>query len=185
MDLVILILVFLAIGYLLGASKLGKSVDQATEKAAVGSKKLADRVGQSWRGWFGRRQDEDPFRRWVSGPGANLFSEDFKTWLNGLSVSEAREFSHALDQYAGSLGFSLKSLVDGGLDQDPMLRQVFVEAIAVYSSAYRRAKTAHQQAQKPEMAKPEVDATDKTAEANASHRVADGPSEAGAAAQAS
>jgi len=185
MDLAILILVFAVIGYLFGVSRFGRKVDEAAEKAVNSSKKLADGVDQRWRSRFGRKQDEDPFRRWVSGAGANMFTEEFKSWLNSLSVSEAGDFSRAVDQYGSSLGFSLKSLVDGGLDQDPMLRQVFVEAIAVYSSAYRKAKTAHQQAQKPETAQPETEGTEKTAETNASRRSADSPSEAGAAAQAS
>jgi len=44
-----------------------------------------------------------------------------------------------------SLGFRLDQLVEGGLDRDPRMRQVFVEAIVVYSPAYRKARQAQQQ----------------------------------------
>jgi hypothetical protein len=78
-----------------------------------------------------------------------------------------------LADYAKGLGFSLNELVDGGLDQDPFMRQVFVEAIVVYSNAYRKAKRAHQQAKvkKAEQEKSAVKKDGKKpAEKETSHR---------------
>ncbi len=143
MDLLILILIFTGLGYLLGLTQPGGK--RKPEKAApVEAKGWSHRLEDGWKslvdpGFFPRR-----VRAWVSGPGANLFPEDFRSWLGGLSESELTDFVKALDGVSNSLGYNLGQLVDGGLDHDPRMRQVFVEAITVYSSAYRKARQARQ-----------------------------------------
>ncbi len=54
-------------------------------------------------------------------------------------------------------------LVRGELDSDPRFRQVFVEAITVYSSAYRKAKQA-----KEELDRANSESTEKKSEKNPS-----------------
>jgi hypothetical protein len=148
MYLLTLLILFILLGYLLAGSRFGERLDSATGKTTASSKRWLSRVGERWRSFFKRSEPTDTFRLWALGAGAGLFPQDFKTWLSGLSPAEAREFHLALDEYADSLGFNLAQLIDGGLDQDPIMRQVFVEAIVVYSPAYRRARQAQQQATK-------------------------------------
>jgi hypothetical protein len=185
MDLIILVLVFAVLGYLLGVSRLGKQVDRATEQLTLTTGKMADSLDSRWKSIFKRSKPGDFFRNWVSGVGASLFPEDFKAWLKGLTVQEAREFTTALGEYSNSLSFSLKQLVDGGLDQEPILRQVFVEAVVVYSSAYRKAKTARQQSEAKESKKaPQPESEIKPAEKSASRRAAGSQPETNEAASA-
>jgi hypothetical protein len=100
-----------------------------------------------------RLRRQDAFRQWALGRSARWWPADFKHWLAGLSESEAADFHHALDEYANSLGFQLDRIIDGGLDNDPRMRQVFVEAVVVYSPAYRKVRQAQQAAaEKPEQA---------------------------------
>jgi hypothetical protein len=143
-----LLVLFALVGYLLASSRFGERLDSATGGAAASTKRWTSRLGERWRGLFHRQSQTEAFRSWVLGPGAGLFPQDFKTWLSSLSEAEAQAFRHSLDEYANSLGFNLTQLVEGGLDQDPRMRQVFVEAIVVYSPAYRRARQAQQQAAK-------------------------------------
>jgi hypothetical protein len=148
MYLLALLVLFTLIGYLLATSWFGDRVDDATGKVTASSKRWTGRLGERWRALFSRQPKADKFRLWALGPGADLFPQDFKLWLADLPDAEARDFRHSLDEYADSLGFNLTELVEGGLDHDPVMRQVFVEAIVVYSPAYRRARQAQQQAAK-------------------------------------
>jgi len=166
MYLLSLLVLFILLGYLLATSRFGRRMDDATGRAAASSRRWTSRLGDRWRGLFNRQAKAEAFRSWALGPGSGLFPQDFKTWLSGLSDAEAVEFRHSLDEYADSLGFNLTQLIEGGLDQDPRMRQVFVEAIVVYSPAYRRARQAQQQAAK------EGEAARKTAP-DASERVAE------------
>ena len=185
MDLIILVLVFAVLGYFIGISRFGKQVDHATEQLTLTTGKMADNLESRWKSVFKRPQPGEYFRSWVAGNGASLFPDEFKTWLKSLSVQEAREFATALGEYSKGLGFNLTQLVDGGLDQDPILRQVFVEAVVVYSSAYRKAKTAHQQSEAKELKKaPQPEGEIKPAEKSASRRAAGSQPETNEAASA-
>lgn len=148
MYLLSLLVLFALLGYLLASSRFGERLDGAADTAAASTKRWTGRLGDRWRGLFNRRQKTEAFRAWALGPGAALFPQDFKTWLSGLTESEAQAFRRSLEEFADSLGFDLSQLIDGSLDQDPRMRQVFVEAIVVYSPAYRRARQAQQQAAK-------------------------------------
>jgi len=162
MYLLALLVLFTLIGYLLATSWFGDRMDEAAGRVSASSRRLTGRLGERWRMLFNRQAEPEEFRAWALGSGAELFPQDLKTWLASLSDAEARDFRRSLDEYADSLGFNLTVLMDGGLDQDPIMRQVFVEAIIVYSPAYRRARQAQQQAAKEGKAAkktvPEVDA---------------------------
>jgi hypothetical protein len=185
MDLIILVLIFAVLGYFLGVSRFGKQVDRATEQLTLTTGKVADNLEGRWKSFIKRPQPGEFFRNWVASAGASLFPDEFKAWLKSLSSQEAREFTSALGEYSNSLGFSLNKLVDGGLDQEPILRQVFVEAVVVYSSAYRKAKTALQQSEAKEAKKaPLLEGEAKPAEKSASRRVVGSQPEANEAASA-
>jgi hypothetical protein len=185
MDLIILVLVFAVLGYFLGVSRFGKQVDRAAGRLTLTTGKVADNLESRWKSLFKRPQPAEVFRNWVAGAGTGLFPDEFKAWLKGLSQQEAREFTTSLGEYGRSLGFSLQQLVDGGLDQEPILRQVFVEAVVVYSSAYRKAKTARQQSEAKESKKaPQPEVEIKSAEKSASRRAVGSQPETNEAASA-
>jgi hypothetical protein len=185
MDLIILILIFAVLGYLVGASRFGKRVDRTTERLTINTGKVASNLESRWNSIFKRSETGEVFRKWVAESGTSLFPEEFKTWLKNLSAQEAREFTAALSEYSNSLGFRLSELIEGGLDKDPILRQVFVEAIVVYSSAYRKAKTAQQQSEEKESKKkPQLEGEIKPAEKSASHRAVGSQPETNEAASA-
>jgi len=146
MEMLILILLFIVAGYLLAA--MGGQRKAASKAGAKPG--WRDRLEDRWKGSFDRRGLTDDFRVWAFGdPSLNL-PDDFKQWFAALPDRDAQAFTLALANYATGLGFSLSSAVKGSLDEDPRLRQVFVEAIVVYSSAYRKAKQAQQAAETAE-----------------------------------
>ncbi len=124
MYLLTLAILSAALGYLLAIGRFG---------------------GLPRRVWSALRR-RDAFRQWALGPAARWWPADFKHWLADLSESEASDFHHALDEYARSLGFQLDQVMDGSLDRTPRMRQVFVEAVVVYSPAYRKVRKAQQAA---------------------------------------
>jgi hypothetical protein len=154
MDLLLLFLVFAALGYVLGITRFGRKADRATEQVTVASKRLAGRLGERWKTTFEPRAFARDFKTYATSPApdgadsqAARFPADFKTWLSELSERELADFVKSLADYSRTLGYNLSELVEGGLDSDPRLRQVFVEAITVYSSAYRKARQARQKAE--------------------------------------
>ena len=148
MELLTLFLIFGISGILIGMLRSGKKTGSSSTRTPISTKKLASRVEGKWRTLFSpSSQGRDSFQAWATGTGANLFPDEFTVWLVRLPEPEADGFSLRLSDYAQGLGFRLKDLMDGSLDRDPMLRQVFVEAIVVYSQAYRKAKQARQQAE--------------------------------------
>ncbi len=186
MYLFTLALLSAAMGYLLATGRFGRRVDETTGRARSQARVRLNRVEDRFNALFRRSARPDAFRAWALGPGAGLFPPDFKGWLAGLSEPEAHDFSRALDEYAASLGFDLGRLVEGGLDHDPIMRQVFVEAIVVYSPAYRKVRKAQQQvADEAEKNAPppqaEVKAAEKTPSRRQNHNEAKEASETAAA----
>jgi len=148
MELLTLFLIFGISGILIGMLRSGKKTGSSSTRTPISTKKLASRVEGKWRTLFSTtNQTRDSFQAWATGTGASLFPDEFTVWLVRMPESEADTFSSKLSDYAQGLDFRLRDLMDGSLDRDPMLRQVFVEAIVVYSQAYRKAKKARQQAE--------------------------------------
>ena len=143
MSLLFLVIIFAIVGYLLANSQVGDQVDDA-----------ANQIAHRSRDWWkknqpGQRKPEAlSFRRWALQQSRGVFPPEFNQWLASLSEEEARAFETSLAEYAGSLGFKLDELVEDGLDRQPMMKQVFVETIVIYSPAYRKAKEAQQKAEK-------------------------------------
>ncbi|OQY87920.1 MAG: hypothetical protein B6D39_11960, partial [Anaerolineae bacterium UTCFX2] len=143
MDLLILLLIFALLGYLLGISPTSAKASQARDKSAPKTKNWSDRMGNRWVSIFNPRLFSLQFREWVKQDSSATFPEDFKDWLSGLSEAQLNEFVKALNDFNHYSGYSLSQLIDGDLDHDPHMRQVFVEAISVYSQAYRKAREAN------------------------------------------
>lgn len=168
MYLFSLILLFALAGYVLATTRFNRRVDSATERVSASITRITQATRDRWQALFGPTKG-DEFRIWALGIGAPLFPDDFKTWLAGMSPQEALQFQQSLIEYSDSLGFRLIELVDGSLDHDPIMRQVFVEAIVVYSPAYRRARQAQKKGEAESKAIP-GDGDKRPAEKAASRR---------------
>lgn len=145
MYLVFLLAISAGIGYLLARSRYSSRIEETT--TAV-SRSWTARFSTWWRSRFGRTPQEDDFRAWALGPGAEHFPAEFRDWLGGLSLEQAKAFSHALSEYSRTLGYDLKALVQGDLKNQPAMMQVFVEAVVIYSQEYRKAREAQVEAKK-------------------------------------
>jgi hypothetical protein len=147
MYLLIFLIGFGLIGYYLAHS----SFAQRTEVRATSlSRQWGESLSDWWQSRFGKYPPEDTFITWARNQGAYYFPGEFYDWLAGLSPQESHAFTQALQDYTGGLGFELDSLTDDSLKNKPALMQVYVEAVVIYSQAYRRAKESHQQADKAE-----------------------------------
>jgi len=167
-------------GYFFARSRFSKPVEDTASKVGNTTvdvtKEYSGKASSWWQGQFGKGKSSDPLRAWAAGPGAPYLPEDFKSWLAGLSEDDAKAFTKSLYDYGKGLGYDMDKLVDGSLDSQPALMQVYVEALVVYSQAYRKAKQAQKEA---ETAKP-VDAGNSSdgktaAEKSASRRKSDAP----------
>lgn len=145
MYLLALLVAFGLLGYLLATIQRSNQSRRGASKRSA--RTALEQVRSRWNNLFTRGLQGNNFWDWAQGPGAPLLPGDFKKWLYGLSDAEVDDFLHNLATYAGTLGFDLTELTTGGLDEEPIMRQVFVEAIVVYSSAYRKARLAQQQAE--------------------------------------
>lgn len=143
MDLLILLSIFAFLGYLIGVSRVGSGADRAAEKTVSTKRNWSDRIGERWNSLVNPRGFSHQFRDWATKDFPELFADDFKSWLTGLSDRELNTFVKALGDFSRGLDYDLGGLVEGDLDHDPRMRQVFVEAISVYSQAYRKAREAN------------------------------------------
>jgi hypothetical protein len=148
MYLLVFLIGFGVIGYYLARSSYAVRAEQRAGHVAQAPKRLSENLADWWRNRFGEHSPVDPFITWARNQGALHFPEDFNTWLAGLSPQESHAFTVALQDYTSGLGFDLASLTDDGMKNKPSLMQVYVEAVVIYSQAYRRAKETRQKAEK-------------------------------------
>lgn len=175
MYLLIFLIGFGVLGFYLARSN---SAQRAEHRVAGVQREWGESLVDWWRERFGKQSPEDPFIAWASSQGAHHFPEEFNDWLARLSPRECHTFSEALQDYTGGLGFDLNSLIDDSLKTKPALMQVYVEAVVIYSQAYRRAKETRQATERSNQKDKEA-ANDeegkKTAEKQASRRRSDIP----------
>jgi hypothetical protein len=137
------------VGYFFARSRFSKPVEDTASKVGSATvdttKEYTGKASSWWQKQFRSGKSGENLRTWAAGPGAPHFPEDFKSWLAGLSEDEARDFTKSLYGYGKSLGYDFDKLVDGSLE--PARMQVYVEAVVVYSQAYRKAKKAQKEAE--------------------------------------
>jgi len=128
MYLLFILVIFVIIGYLLGESRIGEKVEHTSGKFLATYVHVANRFQNRLNNVLRSSTKSDSFRSWALGSEAKDFPPEFYKWLSGLSEEEAIQFTQALNAYSRSLDLDLDALVDGSLDREPILRQVFVEA---------------------------------------------------------
>lgn len=143
MELIILIAIGGLIGFFLARSRFSKHVDNAAQSVSDTSKEYVGKTNTWWRRTTSSGKKADAFKSWVEGPGSKQLPASFTDWYSNLTADQQGEFTYALDGYLNGLGYDLKQLVDGSLDHQPALLQSYVEAVVVYSDAFRKAQEAH------------------------------------------
>jgi hypothetical protein len=144
MYLVILLFIFLLIGYLLAESPVGEKIDDTALDISRSSKKFGHNTFKRARGLLRIKSLYDRFDAWVHTMGMQILPQEYLIWYTGIDDEEAEKFTYSLSKHMKSLGFRLRELVDGSLEKDPLMRQVFVETIVVYSQEFRKAKQARE-----------------------------------------
>ncbi|MGW8143357.1 MAG: hypothetical protein ACWGN2_03125 [Anaerolineales bacterium] len=173
MELILLIAAAGLIGYFFARSRYSKHVDNAADSVSAASREYAGKTTSWWRRIFGGSRQAESFESWVAGPESSQLPDEFKSWFASLSENEQKDFTHALDGYLKGLGYDLDQLLDDSLANKPALLQSYVEAVVVYSDAFRKAQEASQEAKtSPEEAEENSPPTDgkKPAEKSTSRR---------------
>jgi hypothetical protein len=169
MQLILLLILFAVLGYLLARSRAGKQIDETagklTNQAVEFTGKSSDWVDDR----LGRKPSAGNFKTWAVT--AEYVPADLRDWAASLSDADADAFNKALQNHASSLDMDLNQLFSGSLDSQPDQRKVYVEAVAVYSQAYRKAKEVKkEEAEDPEVVEGEVIDGKAVAEKNSSRR---------------
>lgn len=140
MYLILLLFLFGALGYLLARSRVGDRIDDATVNAmSMTSKWVGENLGISTR--------PQTLQAWaVKDPDLSL---DTKSWIASLSKEDCEAFEKALQNHATTLGLDLHQLFSGKLDTLPEQKKIYVEAVSIYSQAYRKAKEIQQEEENP------------------------------------
>lgn len=162
MALVLLLFAFGLLGYVVARSQSRGRVDASAGNTTAQIRDL----GTKTAGWIGSQLGfgDRPvdLRLWAADtlelPG------DVRAWIMNLSSEEAAVFHQALDQHGNTLGLDLAKFFSGTADQTPDQHDAYIEAVAVYSRAYRKAREAQEQ----EAALREAGSTAGTQEQNAS-----------------
>lgn len=152
MSLIILLFLAGLLGYLLARSQTGARVDRRASELAEQARGLGSRTGT----WVGERlglsRKPRSLRQWAAE--SPDLPEDDRRWVAGLTNEEAAAFALALNNHADSLGLELTRLFSGDLDSDEQQRKIYVEAVSIYSRAYRKAREVKQQEETVELAEP-------------------------------
>lgn len=135
MYLILLLILFGVLGYLLARSRAGDQIDDAAINVATKTSKwIGENLGLSTR--------PQTLRDWaLKDPDLSL---DTKSWIASLSDEDCEAFEMALENHARNLNLDLPLLFSGKLDTVPEQKKVYVEAVSIYSQAYRKAKEIQQ-----------------------------------------
>lgn len=160
MILLLLLIACALLGYALANTRAASRAEASLGETAGAASQRLTRTKNTWQKRLGIGRAGEAFRTWAAGEGAAYLPDELCSWLEGLSESEARAFGASLADYCRGLGFELRQVTDGDLvNSRPALFQVYVEALVIYSDAYRKARQAHQEANsiKPAERKSETD----------------------------
>ena len=133
MTVFLLLIIFILLGYLLAFTPLGDRIVSVADEM-VGQVRGSDRKEKA------AAADASDFREWLLTDPA--VPDDLRLWYAGLDNPQALRFEQALQSHGQNTGLQLVSLVTGEIDNKPVLRNIYVEAVSIYSQAYRKAREA-------------------------------------------
>ncbi len=138
MSFFLLFIIFAAIGYLFATTKLGDQIEQKSSEVVAQVKSTFRRTEPAPQG--APTDLAAPVGEWVKKSSA--VPDDFRGWYLSLTAAEAQRFEKALASHGQETGLKFSLLLSGNLDRQPERRKVYVEAVSVYSQAYRKAREA-------------------------------------------
>lgn len=143
MTIILLLLIFTILGFLFAQSTWGDLLTDwlKTLPGKLGTESSEDSTTSSIK--QGQPVDSKSLTKWVSS--SMDIPDDFRIWYLSLDNAEIDQFESALQSHASSTGLNISNLVSGGLEQQTDLRKVYVEAVSVYSQAFRKAREAIEQ----------------------------------------
>lgn len=143
MTLIVLLVLAGILGYWLARTRTGERLSQRAGELAGQARNLGGRSTD----WVGQRlglsRKPRSLRTWAA-ESPDLSSE-VRSWLVSLNDEQAAAFALALNNHAETLGLDLNRLFSGELDDDEQQRKVYVEAVSIYSQAYRKAREISQE----------------------------------------
>jgi hypothetical protein len=138
MTILLLLIIFLLCGFLLAMTGLGDQIvslaDELTDQVR------GFRQPETVQSYQPADSDLPVYREWLVT--ALEVPDDLRIWYLNLDDRQAQGFENALHDHGLNTGLQLASLVAGNLDGKPALRSIYVEAVAIYSQAYRKAREA-------------------------------------------
>jgi hypothetical protein len=138
MTVILLFLIFVAIGYLFAFTSLGDQIEEIGSGAVNKAKATVRRTGPPAAGV--QIETASPVGEWVKK--STAVPDEFRGWYLSLAQPEAQRFEKALNSHAQETQLRFSLLFNGELDRQPERRKVYVEAVSVYSQAYRKAREA-------------------------------------------
>lgn len=143
MSLIIMLVLAGLLGYWLARSRAGENLNRRASDLADQAREAGSRSSA----WIGQRlglaRKPRSLRTWAAE--SPDLSEDVRVWLVSLNDEEAAAFTLALNNHAETLGLNLARLFSGELDDNDEQRKVYVEAVSIYSQAYRKAREISQE----------------------------------------
>jgi hypothetical protein len=137
MTLILLLFFAAILGYVISQTALGDRVEDVAGEAASQARSYVDlaedKLGVGKRGQVSLDQ-------WVTR--TRDLPDDFRGWYLDLTEPEAQRFERALHAHGRATGMHTSMLINGELDSRPELCKIYVEAVSVYSQAYRKAREA-------------------------------------------
>jgi hypothetical protein len=138
MQLLILLIIFIWLGYVLARSQTGKKIDQAVEDSIAWTENSFQRLMHRFKRDTTKQNQPVTFSEWVSASGKLFLPIDVYEWINSLSNTNARRFEASLSEYLASKGIDLNWVIQSP-NQNSGRMQIFVEAVVVYSRDYQNA----------------------------------------------
>lgn len=138
MQLLLLVIIFVWLGYALARSRTGKKIDRAVEDSISWTEntyqRFIHRLGRD------KTQQNQPvtFSQWVAASGEKYLPTDVFQWIYSLSGTNAKKFESSLKEALATKGINLDEAVQSP-EQNPGRMQIFVEAVVVYSREYQNA----------------------------------------------
>jgi hypothetical protein len=138
MELLILVIISIVLGYLAASTARG-------QKIGFNLSDIPNRIQLFIKNPLGLRkrtiQSTVPglpeFTSWAVGSGAMYFPEDLRQWWASLSDQEAQKFNQKLDALAGSMNLKIQDVISGEMNNHPLTFQHFIETTTAYSNEYR------------------------------------------------
>ncbi len=156
MQLLLLLIIFIWLGYALARSQAGKKIDQAVEDSITWTENSFQRLLHRLRRDKTEQNQPVTFLQWVAASGEKYLPTDVVKWMKSLSATNAKKFEASLTEALATKGINLDAAIQSP-EPNPGIMQIFVEAVVVYSRDYQNAVRAKPKKKSTKQEKPAND----------------------------